>query len=184
MYLELSKLVIYSKDAKDDAVRRGRSLRPALSYLLPACFPPVRPWPFGVDISRACPDCFFALPLRVPVPVPIPMPHRLLPLCCCARAFASLPPFRVALAGDALALLTAAQAREMTRQVLYLVIEQCLRLAAPFMPFVTEELWQRLSHRPDQVLRADRRRPILPFAPLCSDRRRRRRQLQCLRFPS
>jgi isoleucyl-tRNA synthetase len=89
----------------------------------------------------------------------------LLPLCCCARAFASLPPFRVALAGDTLALLTAAQAREMTRQVLYLVIEQCLRLAAPFMPFVTEELWQRLSHRPDQVLRADRRGPILPSAP-------------------
>jgi valyl-tRNA synthetase len=39
VYLELSKLVIYSKDAKDDAVRRGLSLRPALSYLLPACSP-------------------------------------------------------------------------------------------------------------------------------------------------
>lgn len=34
-----------------------------------------------------------------------------------------------------------------TRQVLYLCIDTGLRLLAPFMPFITEELWQRLPRR-------------------------------------
>ncbi len=35
-------------------------------------------------------------------------------------------------------------ARSITRQVLYVCLESGLRLLHPFMPFVTEELWQRL----------------------------------------
>lgn len=36
------------------------------------------------------------------------------------------------------------KARAITRQVLYICLESGLRLLHPFMPFVTEELWQRL----------------------------------------
>jgi len=41
-------------------------------------------------------------------------------------------------------------AAEATRQVLCAALDNGLRLLHPFMPFVTEELWQRLPKRPDQ----------------------------------
>lgn len=41
----------------------------------------------------------------------------------------------------------AAEAAEAARATLYTVIEQYLRLLHPIMPFVTEELWQRLPNR-------------------------------------
>jgi len=41
----------------------------------------------------------------------------------------------------------AAAAAEAARATLYTVIEQYLRLLHPIMPFVTEELWQRLPNR-------------------------------------
>jgi valyl-tRNA synthetase len=42
-------------------------------------------------------------------------------------------------------------AAEATRQTLCAALDNGLRLLHPFMPFVTEELWQRLPKRPDQV---------------------------------
>jgi valyl-tRNA synthetase len=45
---------------------------------------------------------------------------------------------KVQLEGDA-------ATRQMTRAVLYTVLEGCLRLLHPFMPFVTEEAWQYLT---------------------------------------
>ena len=35
------------------------------------------------------------------------------------------------------------------RQTLYTCLDNGLRLLHPFMPFVTEELWQRLPRRPN-----------------------------------
>lgn len=40
------------------------------------------------------------------------------------------------------------KAKLRTRQILYLCLEAGLRLLSPFMPFVSEELWQRLARRP------------------------------------
>ena len=40
-----------------------------------------------------------------------------------------------------------AQAITAARHVLYLCIDTALRLLSPFMPFITEELWQRLPKR-------------------------------------
>ena len=40
-----------------------------------------------------------------------------------------------------------AAAREAAQATLYTILEQYLRLAHPIMPFVTEELWQRLPNR-------------------------------------
>ncbi|EKM51310.1 uncharacterized protein PHACADRAFT_263357 [Phanerochaete carnosa HHB-10118-sp] len=39
--------------------------------------------------------------------------------------------------------------RESAQQTLYTCLDHGLRLLHPFMPFVTEELWQRLPRRPD-----------------------------------
>jgi valyl-tRNA synthetase len=42
-------------------------------------------------------------------------------------------------------------AAEATRQTLCAALDAGLRLLHPFMPFVTEELWQRLPKRPEEV---------------------------------
>ena len=44
----------------------------------------------------------------------------------------------------------AAAAKQATRDTLWVCLETGLRLLHPFMPFVTEELWQRLPRRPGQ----------------------------------
>ncbi|PRW56769.1 valine--tRNA ligase isoform A [Chlorella sorokiniana] len=44
----------------------------------------------------------------------------------------------------------AAAAKQATRDTLWICLETGLRLLHPFMPFVTEELWQRLPRRPGQ----------------------------------
>ena len=36
------------------------------------------------------------------------------------------------------------------RQVLYYVVDTALRLISPLMPFLSEELWQRLPHSDDR----------------------------------
>lgn len=38
-------------------------------------------------------------------------------------------------------------AKERCRQILYTSLDTSLRLISPFMPFITEELWQRLPRR-------------------------------------
>lgn len=51
--------------------------------------------------------------------------------------------------------MTDEQASEATRNsaqnTLYTCLDQGLRLLSPFMPFVTEELWQRLPRRPNET---------------------------------
>ena len=44
----------------------------------------------------------------------------------------------------------AAAAKAATRNTLWVCLEAGLRLLHPFMPFVSEELWQRLPRRPGQ----------------------------------
>ena len=44
-----------------------------------------------------------------------------------------------------------AETRESAQQTLYTCLDQGLRLLHPFMPFVTEELWQRLPRRPNDA---------------------------------
>lgn len=39
--------------------------------------------------------------------------------------------------------------RKSAQQTLYICLDYGLRLLHPFMPFVTEELWQRLPRRPN-----------------------------------
>lgn len=39
--------------------------------------------------------------------------------------------------------------RKSAQQTLYLCLDHGLRLLHPFMPFVTEELWQHLPRRPN-----------------------------------
>lgn len=41
-----------------------------------------------------------------------------------------------------------AEARRSAQNTLYTVLDNGLRMLHPFMPFVTEELWQRLPRRP------------------------------------
>ena len=43
-------------------------------------------------------------------------------------------------------------ARERTRQVLVYVLEKALRLLHPFMPFVTEAIWQQLPHEGESIM--------------------------------
>lgn len=42
---------------------------------------------------------------------------------------------------------TRLEVRKLAQMTLYTCLEQYLRLTHPLMPFVTEELWQRLPHR-------------------------------------
>ena len=38
------------------------------------------------------------------------------------------------------------------RRTLVYVLDACLRLLHPFMPFITEEIWQRLPHQGDSLM--------------------------------
>jgi hypothetical protein len=53
-------------------------------------------------------------------------------------------------------------AAEATRQTLCAALDAGLRLLHPFMPFVTEELWQRLPKRPEEV-RGLEQEPMLAY---------------------
>ena len=44
-----------------------------------------------------------------------------------------------------------ARAQATARRVLVYVLERCLRLLHPFMPFVTEAAWQHLPHTDDAL---------------------------------
>jgi len=44
------------------------------------------------------------------------------------------------------------RAKERTRHVLVYVLERTLRLLHPFMPFVTEEIWQHLPHEGESIM--------------------------------
>ena len=46
------------------------------------------------------------------------------------------------------------EAKETTRHVLIYVLERTLRLLHPFMPFVTEEIWQHLPHEGESLMMA------------------------------
>ncbi|AYC29766.1 valine--tRNA ligase [Paenisporosarcina cavernae] len=43
------------------------------------------------------------------------------------------------------------QAKQMTRSVLAYVLDQTMRLLHPFMPFITEEIWQKLPHQGESI---------------------------------
>lgn len=51
--------------------------------------------------------------------------------------------------------LGAAAAKAATQQALWVSLDAGLRLLHPFMPFVTEELWQRLPKTQQQVIAAN-----------------------------
>lgn len=46
------------------------------------------------------------------------------------------------------------QAKHTTRSVLAYVLDQTMRMLHPFMPFVTEEIWQHLPHKGESITRA------------------------------
>ena len=46
------------------------------------------------------------------------------------------------------------KSKEPTRQTLLFVLDRALRLLHPFMPFVTEEIWQALPHDGETIMRA------------------------------
>ncbi|NJP36740.1 valine--tRNA ligase [Alkalicoccus luteus] len=46
------------------------------------------------------------------------------------------------------------QAKHTTRSVLAYVLDQTMRLLHPFMPFITEEVWQHLPHEGESITRA------------------------------
>jgi valyl-tRNA synthetase len=50
-------------------------------------------------------------------------------------------------------------ARARTQETLVEVLETTLRLLHPFMPFLTEEIWQQLPHAGDSIMRAPYPRP-------------------------
>ncbi len=53
------------------------------------------------------------------------------------------------------------EAKETTLHVLIYVLERTLRLLHPFMPFVTEEIWQHLPHEGESLIIAPWPEPIL-----------------------
>jgi valyl-tRNA synthetase len=46
------------------------------------------------------------------------------------------------------------QAKQMTRSVLAYVLDHTMRLLHPFMPFITEEIWQNLPHEGETIVEA------------------------------
>ncbi len=73
-------------------------------------------------------------------------------------------------------------ARAVTQHTLVEALETTLRLLHPFMPFVTEDIWQRLPHRGDSIMIAPfpktarkRRDADAERLMAASDRHRRRR---------
>ena len=46
-------------------------------------------------------------------------------------------------------------AKHMTRSVLAYVLDQTMRMLHPFMPFITEEIWQQLPHEGESITVAD-----------------------------
>ncbi|QTM99977.1 valine--tRNA ligase [Sediminibacillus dalangtanensis] len=46
------------------------------------------------------------------------------------------------------------QAKHTTRSVLAYVLDQTMRMLHPFMPFITEEIWQHLPHEGESITRA------------------------------
>src|SRR5690606_2669439 len=47
------------------------------------------------------------------------------------------------------------QAKKTTQSVLAYVLDQTMRLLHPFMPFITEEIWQKLPHEGESITVAD-----------------------------
>ncbi len=47
------------------------------------------------------------------------------------------------------------QARRQTQRILVYVLTNALQLLHPFMPFITEEIWQKLPHRGETIVLAD-----------------------------
>ncbi|WP_368731540.1 class I tRNA ligase family protein, partial [Pseudomonas sp. 2822-17] len=43
------------------------------------------------------------------------------------------------------------EAKQTTRSVLAYVLDQTMRLLHPFMPFITEEVWQHLPHEGESI---------------------------------
>ncbi|TDM03552.1 valine--tRNA ligase [Macrococcus hajekii] len=46
------------------------------------------------------------------------------------------------------------EAKQMTRSILAYTLDQIMRMMHPFMPFVTEAIWQNLPHEGDSIVRA------------------------------
>ncbi len=44
------------------------------------------------------------------------------------------------------------KAKDKTRKILHYVLESSLKLLHPYMPFITEEIWQRLPHRGKSIM--------------------------------
>ncbi len=47
------------------------------------------------------------------------------------------------------------EALEETQNTLYFVLDQSMRLLHPFMPFITEEIWQRIPHEGISIVKAE-----------------------------
>jgi len=47
------------------------------------------------------------------------------------------------------------EAKKITRSVLRYVLDNTLRLLHPFMPFITEEIWQNIPHQGDSIMISD-----------------------------
>src|SRR5699024_2698910 len=45
--------------------------------------------------------------------------------------------------------------KKTTRSVLAYVLDQTMRMLHPFMPFITEEIWQKLPHKGESITVAD-----------------------------